>query len=130
MARSPKQHRPCSVAGCENHVKTRGWCTKHYSRWQRTGDPLGLLREPVTTIEPRDLGISYRQLDFWARQGYLRPVRSSEGTGHWRDWPEQEQAVARDMGLLTRAGLSAGLAHRIAREGRTEAVLTAIGPAA
>lgn len=28
---------PCSVDGCETWAKTRGMCTKHYSRWLRTG---------------------------------------------------------------------------------------------
>jgi hypothetical protein len=33
---------PCSIEGCEGASITRGWCGKHYSRWQRHGDPLGL----------------------------------------------------------------------------------------
>ena len=31
----------CSVEGCTNHVKQRGWCGSHYARWRRHGDPLG-----------------------------------------------------------------------------------------
>lgn len=30
----------CSIEGCNNPVKTRGWCGMHYHRWQRYGDPL------------------------------------------------------------------------------------------
>ncbi len=30
----------CSVEGCEAGVKARGWCTKHYARWAKHGDPL------------------------------------------------------------------------------------------
>lgn len=30
----------CSVERCKNTVKARGWCSTHYARWQRHGDPL------------------------------------------------------------------------------------------
>ncbi len=30
----------CKVEGCENEVKARGWCDKHYKRWWKYGDPL------------------------------------------------------------------------------------------
>lgn len=29
----------CSIAGCGNDAKTRGWCPKHYQRWRTHGDP-------------------------------------------------------------------------------------------
>lgn len=29
----------CSVDGCETPATSRGWCNKHYTRWQRWGDP-------------------------------------------------------------------------------------------
>jgi 5-methylcytosine-specific restriction endonuclease McrA len=31
---------PCSIEGCGKPGFCRGWCTAHYSRWQRHGDPL------------------------------------------------------------------------------------------
>jgi HNH endonuclease len=34
--------RTCSVDGCSKLVKARGWCLKHYTRWQRHGDPLAV----------------------------------------------------------------------------------------
>jgi hypothetical protein len=37
----------CSVLGCHRPVKARGWCTAHYSRWQRHGDPRGGLDAPA-----------------------------------------------------------------------------------
>lgn len=30
----------CSIEGCGKPKFTRGWCSMHYSRWQRHGDPL------------------------------------------------------------------------------------------
>lgn len=30
----------CAVDGCERPTHSRGWCTKHYSRWRKHGDPL------------------------------------------------------------------------------------------
>lgn len=32
--------RVCSIHGCERHVVARGWCSTHWQRWQRNGDPL------------------------------------------------------------------------------------------
>lgn len=29
----------CSVEDCDRPSRVRGWCLKHYSRWQRHGDP-------------------------------------------------------------------------------------------
>jgi len=31
--------RECQIEGCGSPVLARGWCAKHYSRWQKHGDP-------------------------------------------------------------------------------------------
>ena len=36
----------CSIPGCTSAVVSRGWCSKHYTRWQRHGDPLVTSRTP------------------------------------------------------------------------------------
>lgn len=38
----------CSVDGCTSLVKCRGWCSAHYTRWRRNGDPLKTRRKPPT----------------------------------------------------------------------------------
>ncbi len=41
--------RLCSIDGCVSFVKGRGWCGKHYHRWQRHGDPeahVGIAKGP------------------------------------------------------------------------------------
>jgi hypothetical protein len=32
---------PCSIPDCTKPIEARGYCPKHYRRWQRHGDPLG-----------------------------------------------------------------------------------------
>lgn len=34
---------PCAVEGCGQPSRSRGWCGKHYQRWQKTGDPRGVI---------------------------------------------------------------------------------------
>lgn len=34
----------CTIEGCENKELARGWCSKHYWRWQRHGDPEAQVR--------------------------------------------------------------------------------------
>lgn len=36
----------CSVDACGNSAEKRGWCAKHYRRWQRWGDPLAYKKTP------------------------------------------------------------------------------------
>ncbi len=40
--RPPTLVRPCSISGCLDPHEARGWCRRHYQRWQSTGDPLGV----------------------------------------------------------------------------------------
>lgn len=46
----------CNIPGCEAVAITRGWCSMHYRRWQRSGDPgsAGKLRnDAARDVEPR-----------------------------------------------------------------------------
>lgn len=38
----------CSIEGCEKTILGRGWCSMHYSRWRRNGDP----GDPGRTAQP------------------------------------------------------------------------------
>lgn len=46
--RNVKPIKACSVDGCENFAKARGWCAVHYQRWKLTGSPgtADLIRRP------------------------------------------------------------------------------------
>lgn len=33
------EDRTCSVEGCDKKLKGRGWCSMHYLRWQKFGEP-------------------------------------------------------------------------------------------
>jgi hypothetical protein len=61
-------------------------------------------------------GLTYRQLDYWTRVGYLRAADPTPGTGQAREWPEMEVVVAALMLRLLQAGLVLAVAARVARE--------------
>lgn len=67
----------------------------------------------------QDAGITYRQLDYWVRKGFLRPaVRWGDpaGKGHGRIWPPQEVAIAGRMARLLAAGLPLTWSAEFARD--------------
>lgn len=37
----------CSIKDCGKPTQSRGWCSKHYQRWLKYGDPLKVLVDPV-----------------------------------------------------------------------------------
>jgi len=66
--------RTCSIDGCTNRVVARGWCSRHYAKWRRHGDP--------THRTSRDLSEDER---FWAKVDVGHPL----GCWVWtagRDW--------------------------------------------
>lgn len=69
--------RICSIEGCSNKVRARGWCDKHYRRWKRNGDPMVKRRVRGTcTVEDcpnehRARGWCYKHYQRWLHHGDL-----------------------------------------------------------
>jgi len=42
--------RTCTVEDCDRPHIARGFCTRHYRRWQKYGDPLGAHEWPLRTL--------------------------------------------------------------------------------
>lgn len=65
----------------------------------------------------RQAGMTYRQMDYWVRRGYLHPAESRPGSGNARVWPPEELEVGRRMAVLVQGGYTPATAARLAREG-------------
>lgn len=71
----------------------------------------------VTGADLVDLaGITYRQLDYWCRTGYLHPVDATPGSGHLRLFPTVELALAGLVRRLLADGMQPRQAFDLARE--------------
>jgi len=82
-------------------------------------------------------GITYRQLDHWTRQGWIkaepriaRRLDWPPGSGHPRSYPQVEVEIAGRMGRLVKAGVTARVAAQVARRGDvvTETILYLLRP--
>lgn len=62
-------------------------------------------------------GITWRQLDYWNRAGYVHAERhdTPRSGGHVRTWTDAELDIAESMGRLVRAGLRPDAAALVAR---------------
>lgn len=61
-------------------------------------------------------GITYRQLDYWCRTGYLQPVKATPGTGNLRLFPVAQLGLARLASNLLSAGMAPRQAFDLARQ--------------
>jgi hypothetical protein len=61
--------------------------------------------------------VTYRQLDYWTRQGWLHPETRAggRGPGYHRRWPIGEQRVAGIMARLVAVGFGPAAAAIVAR---------------
>ena len=78
----------CSIDGCEQPPKSRGWCPKHWERWRRHGSPT---YEPPSTTDR-----------FWAKVD----IRSDNECWVWT------ASQRRGYGVLNIHGIPR-LAHRV-----------------
>lgn len=86
----------CSIDGCSTSVLCRGWCSKHYQRWQRHGDPVAMLiHRHEGTPEER----------FWAK------VNKTDGCWLWT-----ARTNAFGYGSASLGHERSALAHRVAYE--------------
>lgn len=60
-------------------------------------------------------GVSYRQVDFWVRKGYIKERSPGGGSGFLRDFADEEVAVTMKMASLVRIGLKPEPAAEYAR---------------
>lgn len=75
-----------------------------------------IARQDLVTLDDMlDTGLTFRQIDYWARRGYLRPDQSSQGTGYPRRWPAVERSIAQLMARLIEGGISVDVAASTAR---------------
>lgn len=73
-------------------------------------------------------GATYRQLDHWARKGYLN-IDQEVATGIPRDWPMEEVRVAEIVVKFINAGMNLNAAFTYARQilGSREDIILADG---
>jgi DNA-binding transcriptional MerR regulator len=64
----------------------------------------------------RQTGLTYKQVDTWARWGYLRPRQTGPGSGHLREWSQAEVDIARMMARLVALGITPENAAVVARD--------------
>lgn len=96
----------CSITGCGVKAVARGWCQKHYARWDRHGDPLfvyGRLEPPVGMRWcpgcQRELPIA----DFTRRLNYCRPCHRKQA----RAWALANPDIRRQQAARYSAKLRA-----------------------
>jgi DNA-binding transcriptional regulator YiaG len=63
----------CLILTCDHPAAKRGWCIRHYKRWQRHGDPEAgqALREPGRTCKAKDCEEPAKRLG-WCFRHYHR----------------------------------------------------------
>lgn len=60
--------------------------------------------------------VSYRQVDYWTRCGYLQPGRDKTGSGYPRDYDEAQVKRVWMMGQLVDVGFTPLGAYTVARQ--------------
>lgn len=90
--------RVCSIEGCLRRHEARGWCSLHYDRWRRHGDPLG--QSSVRYGSPPEERLRFHGWEV-------------DGAGCW-NWSGLRGHSG--YGILALAGKKLARAHRVAYE--------------
>lgn len=77
----------CQIQGCEKQCVARGWCHRHYKRWQRYGDPeVGGRPQPSASCAVDGCDQSHEARGWckkhyrrWQRHGSPEVVRTPRG---------------------------------------------------
>lgn len=72
---------PCTVRNCEYQAVIRGWCSKHYQRWYKYGDPDRTIQKKYDgeICKVEKCSSKARSLDM-CRKHYIRHLRSGKRT--------------------------------------------------
>lgn len=115
----------CSIDDCNKPHFCRGWCTAHYSRWQRHGDPLYTKRQPPLPVDATEKWCprceTTKPVDAYGRRrngalmGYCRPCMASYDVAYrqdengaenkrrasqkWSEGPRKEYDLQRTYGI-------------------------------
>lgn len=88
----------CSIEGCTSPVAGRGWCSKHYQRWVRHGDPEHPTRYTTSRAQETQCSVPGCPDIAWAR-GWCRL--------HWTRWKRKGDPGPADHLVARRDGESA-----------------------
>lgn len=79
----------CSIENCEKKTLARGWCSRHWQRWQRHGDPLaGGIDRPRVTLSVRFWSKVNKTAKCWLWTG----VMNDDGYGLFSHHGKNERA--------------------------------------
>lgn len=80
----------CSIDGCDRSVSSRGWCSMHWQRWRKHGDP-HILRNRIPVIEKIRARIREDESGCWIWTGtidasgygkFYNPATQADGLAH------------------------------------------------
>lgn len=79
----------CRIEGCNKPVKARGWCSMHYARWERWGDPEKVAFKRFTSLEE-----SFLARTEWRGDCLIWVDGNKDNYGYGRMWTEGKNTKA------------------------------------